>query len=144
MVESQFDALHRRLITGRRDMVGGALAMLGAAAVPSLALGKGNNKCNRCRKKTKKLQDAPCTCCPPGQVRFGSGCCPTDHICNDNQGQQVCCQHRCFSGLCCPCDNVIPCQQCVIDVSRNPPRAGCQQYCSAGQFCMPGGCTSFP
>jgi hypothetical protein len=34
------------------------------------------------------------------------------NICKNNQGQPVCCQHRCLSGVCCPCDNASR-QQCV-------------------------------
>jgi hypothetical protein len=136
---SRFDALHRRVVTGRRGIVSGALAVLGVAAAPSFAAGKDRNKSKRRGKKNRRADGV---CCPPGQVPFGGGCCPPANICNDNQGQTVCCPHHCFFGLCCPCDNVVPCQQCVV--SGTPLRAGCQQYCNAGQFCMPGGCISFP
>lgn len=137
---SQFDALHRRLATGRRSMVGGALAMLGVVFAPSFAAGDGNHKGNGHRKRKDRSNSE--TCCPSGQVPFGGGCCARDNICTDNQGQQVCCPHRCFTpgGLCCPCDTVFPCQQCVVSGNQ----AGCQQYCNAGQFCMPGGCVTFP
>ena len=98
--------------------------------------------------------NATCTCCPgtqvyyadanvccfPGQVPFAGGCCPRDNICNDNQGQPVCCQHRCLSGVCCPCDRVASCQQCVVHVGQNPPQARCETYCPTGQDCTPSGC----
>ena len=79
-------------------------------------------------------------CCFPGQVPFAGGCCPRDNLCNNNQGQPVCCQHRCMSGVCCPCDNVASCQRCVVDVGQNPPQASCQTYCPAGQICTAAGC----
>ena len=79
-------------------------------------------------------------CCFPGQVPFAGGCCPRDNICNNNQGQPVCCQHRCVSGVCCPCDRVASCQQCVVHEGQNPPQARCETYCPTGQDCTPSGC----
>src|SRR5215207_7289686 len=98
--------------------------------------------------------NATCTCCPgtqvyyadanvccfPGQVPFAGGCCPRDNICNNNQGQPVCCQHRCLSGVCCPCDRVASCQQCVVHEGQTPPQARCETYCPTGQDCTPSGC----
>jgi hypothetical protein len=86
----------------------------------------------------------PNLCCALGQVPLDGACCPRDHICNTNQGDQgqpVCCQHPCQSGVCCPCDNVANCQQCVVDRGQNPP-ASCQTYCAAGQICTPRGCAA--
>jgi hypothetical protein len=99
-----------------------------------------------------RTPNATCTCCPgtqvyypdanvccsPGQEGVAGNCCPPANICNNNQGQPVCCQHRCMSGVCCPCDNVASCQQCVVDVRTK--QASCQTYCPAGQICTAAGC----
>ena len=79
-------------------------------------------------------------CCFPGQVPFAGGCCPRDNLCNNNQGEEVCCQHRCLSGVCCPCDRVASCQQCVVHTGQTPPQARCETYCPTGQDCTPSGC----
>src|SRR5215207_6363673 len=63
-------------------------------------------------------------CCALGQVPLDGACCPRDHICNTNQGEEVCCQHRCLGDVCCPCDSVATCQGCVVTGSQ----ASCQTY----------------
>src|SRR4051794_25598667 len=133
---SQFDALHRRLVTGRRFIVGGALAALGVAAAPSFVTARGNNKGKKCRKKNQSNPGTG-TCCPPGQVPFGGGCCPPNNICNNYLGQPVCCPNGCLVGVCCPCGSINSCQQCVVDAGLNPPQAFCETYCPPGQGCLP-------
>ena len=102
-------------------------------------VGAPNATCTCCPGKQVYFPKAN-VCCSPGQVGVAGDCCPPANICNNNQGQPVCCQHRCLSGVCCPCDNVASCQQCVVDVGQNPPQASCQTYCPAGQVCTPAGC----
>jgi hypothetical protein len=115
-----------------------------------------NNGNNNNGKSSVGEPNPTCTCCPgtqvyfpqdnvccfPGQVPFAGGCCPRDNICNNNQGQSVCCQHRCLVGVCCPCDMVASCQQCVVHEGQNPPQASCETYCAAGQVCTQGGCVT--
>jgi hypothetical protein len=118
--------------------------------------GSNNNGNNNNSKAGVGEPNPTCTCCPgtqvyfpqanvccfPGQVPFAGGCCPRDNICNNNQGQSVCCQHRCLVGVCCPCDMVASCQQCVVHEGQNPPQASCETYCAAGQVCTQGGCVT--
>ena len=115
---------------------------------------KDNNKNNGGGGGDAGTPNATCTCCPgtqvyyadanvccfPGQVPFAGGCCPRDNICNNNQGQPVCCQHRCLVGVCCPCDSVASCQQCVVHTGQTPSQARCETYCPTGQDCTPSGC----
>ena len=103
--------------------------------------GAPNSTCTCCPGTQVYYPEAN-VCCSPGQVGVAGDCCPPANVCNDNQGQPVCCQHRCLNGVCCPCDRVASCQQCVVDVGQTPPQASCQTYCPAGQFCTPGGCAA--
>lgn len=188
MNASQFDTLQRRLGSGRRGILGAALAALGAGLAADSSAARGKNRKSRPKKgKTAKvtichqgttIQVSPgaaqghlahgdtegpckvgapngaCTCCPgnqnyysdanlccsPGQAPAGGTCCPVSNICNDNQGNSVCCPHFCLGGVCCPCNNIAACQQCVVDIGQNPPQASCQVYCPSGQICTPYGC----